>query len=297
LLGGILENSEQLNINGYPGLARIPILKYLFSQENKSTSENEIVFALIPHIVRGQDFSELNNQSVDVGTANGIELRRAESPQSTQEPPQAFVRPANNVPPQPSPSAVNTPPAQAPEAGAQQNVVQGAGAAPLPPSFQQPGATPPQQQASASPPPEGTLQAGNAVLSFEPAAMNQPLNSTFVVNLSVSNAANMYSVPSQISYDPKVLQLVNVSNGGFLGKDGQPVALVHRDDPSAGTLQVTATRPPGSGGVSGQGPVFTLTFMAKSPGQATISVSRAGARDPSMQAIPVAGGQAMITVK
>jgi general secretion pathway protein D len=135
------------------------------------------------------------------------------------------------------------------------------------------------------------------VLSFEPAALNQAVNSTFVVNLSVSNASNMYSVPSQVSYDPKVLQLVNVSNGGFLGKDGQPVALVHRDDPVSGTLQITATRPPGSGGVSGQGPVFTLTFMAKSPGQATISVSRAGARDPSMQAIPVAGGQAMITVK
>jgi general secretion pathway protein D len=143
----------------------------------------------------------------------------------------------------------------------------------------------------------GSLQAGNAVLSFEPAATNQQVNSTFVVNVSLANAANVYSVPTQVSYDPKILQLVNVSNGGFLGKDGQPVALVHRDDPASGTLQITATRPPGSGGISGQGPVFTLTFMAKAPGQATISVSRAGARDPSMQAIPVAGGQAMITVK
>ena len=55
------------------------------------------------------------------------------------------------------------------------------------------------------------------MLSFEPAATSQAVNSTFVVNLSMSNATNVYSVPSQISYDPKVLQLVNVSNGGFLG--------------------------------------------------------------------------------
>jgi len=33
------------------------------------------------------------------------------------------------------------------------------------------------------------------------------------------------------------------------------VALVHRDDPATGTLQITATRPPGAGGVSGQGAV------------------------------------------
>jgi len=90
---------------------------------------------------------------------------------------------------------------------------------------------------------------------------------------------------------------VNVSNGGFLGKDGQPVALVHRDDQAAGTLQVTATRPPGSGGVSGQGPVFALTFMAKAPGQSSLVIRQASARDPAMQAMPVAGGQAMVTVK
>jgi len=161
----------------------------------------------------------------------------------------------------------------------------------------------PQPQAAAAPtmppaqPPPASLQAGSTMLSFEPAAINQPANSTFIVNVSLGNAQNVFSVPAQIAYDPKILQLVNVSNGGFLGKDGQPVALVHRDDPVAGTLQVTASRPPGSGGVTGQGPVFTLTFMAKAAGQSTLAIRQAGARDPAMQPIAVAGGQAMVTVK
>ena len=307
LLGGILENSDQISINGFPVLAKIPILRYLFSQENKQTSENEIVFALIPHIVRGQDLSELNNQAVDVGTATGIELRRTES-QAAPEPPQSMIRPPVNRQPQQQPVAATTytpPPVQQNAQAATQAATQ-PGTPVQPPVAQQPNGAPPQPVSPTTPdvgvtpsgaPPQGSLQAGNAVLSFEPAATNQAVNSTFVVNVSMSNAANVYSVPSQVSYDPKILQLVNVSNGGFLGKDGQPVALVHRDDPASGTLQITATRPPGSGGISGQGPVFTLTFMAKAPGQATISVSRAGARDPAMQAIPVAGGQAMITVK
>jgi general secretion pathway protein D len=272
ILGGILEDVDTQSLSGYPYISKIPILRTLFGQTNKERRENEIVFALIPHIVRGQDVTEFNTLGVDVGTASAIELRRM-GPTPVSLP----------VPGQAQPNA----PAQQP--GPNQPAIP----TPSPSSYTPPG----QPEASAVPGTNGSLQAGNAVLSFEPAAVNQSANSTFVVNVSLSNAQNVYSVPAQISYDPKLLQLVNVSNGGFLGKDGQPVALVHRDDPTTGTLQVTATRPPGSGGVSGQGPVFTLTFMAKASGQANLLIKEAGARDPLMMKIPVAGGQAMVTVK
>jgi general secretion pathway protein D len=104
-------------------------------------------------------------------------------------------------------------------------------------------------------------------------------------------------VPLQITYDPKVLRVVNVSNGGFLSQDGQAVALVHRDDDTTGTLQITATRPPGASGVSGQGSVVTLTFLAKASGQSTLTISKGGARDPGMQSLPVAGAVATVTVQ
>jgi general secretion pathway protein D len=113
----------------------------------------------------------------------------------------------------------------------------------------------------------------------------------------LSGAQNAYSVPLQVSYDPKVLQVVNVSNGSFLSQDGQAVALVHRDDDSTGTLQITATRPPGAPGVSGQGAVVTLTFMAKAPGQSLLTILRGGARDPNMQALPVAGAAATVQIQ
>jgi general secretion pathway protein D len=101
----------------------------------------------------------------------------------------------------------------------------------------------------------------------------------------------------QLSYDPNQLQVINVSNGGFLSQDGQAVALVHRDDPSTGTLNVTASRPPGVGGVSGQGSVVTVTFMAKSSGQSALTITRGGARDPAMQPIAMNGAQAAITIQ
>ncbi len=247
LLGGILEDRQTKALTGIPGLANVPILKYLFSQTNTEHSENEIVFALIPHIIRGPDVSELNQRAVDVGTASAIELRHAERPVTTAAP---SVTPAPTSPP-PVPA-----PAQ-PQAGA-------------------PGA---------------------ATFGFDPPSVTQAPGSTFSINVTLSGAQNVYSVPLQVSYDPKILQVVNVSNGTLLSQDGQAVALVHRDDDQTGALQITATRPPGAGGISGQGPVVTLTFLAKSAGQSSITISKGGAKDPNLQSLPVNGAVATITVQ
>jgi len=172
--------------------------------------------------------------------------------------------------PQAPPAAVN--PAPAPAAPQ---------AAPVAPQQVPPVATPP----------------GSASFSFDPAAIAQPAGSTFAVNVQLAGAQNAYSVPLQVTYDPKVLQVVNVSNGNFLSQDGQAVALVHRDDESTGTLQITATRPPGAVGISGDGTVVTLTFMAKSAGQSTIAISKGGTRDPNMQPTLVGGATATVTIR
>jgi general secretion pathway protein D len=91
--------------------------------------------------------------------------------------------------------------------------------------------------------------------------------------------------------------VLNVSNGGFLSQDGQLVTVAHREDTATGTMQITASRPPGAGGVSGQGAVVTLTFMAKGPGQSALTITRGGARDPAMQPIAMSGAQAAITIQ
>jgi general secretion pathway protein D len=163
---------------------------------------------------------------------------------------------------------------------------------PQPPAANPPAASPDRQAAQ----PAGALGAGGAIFSFDPPQAQQAAGSTFALNVVLANAQNVHSTPLAITYDSALLQLVNVSNGGFLGKDSQPVALVHREDPT-GTLQLTASRPPGTEGISGQGSVFTLTFMAKASGQTTVSITRAGARDGQMQSIPASGSQALITIK
>jgi general secretion pathway protein D len=253
LLGGMMEDQQTRALTGFPVLSQIPILKYLFGQTTTDHSETETVFALIPHIVRRQDLSELNQAALDVGTASAISLRRVSRPGT-------------------APSAP-VPPAQDPAAQ---------------PRVQNP-------QTSGNPAPGPAI--GGASFGFDPPAITQPRGATFAVNVVLTGAQNAYSVPLQISYDPKVLQVMNVSNGTLLSQDGQAVALVHRDDDTTGTLQITATRPPGASGVSGEGSVVTLTFMAKATGQSILTISKGGTRDPGMQPTLVAGATASVTIQ
>lgn len=277
LLGGMLEDTQTKALKGIPGLASIPILKYLFSQSDTDHQENEIVFVLIPHIIRGPDVSHTGVDMLDVGTANALELRHSS-------------RPA-------------TPAAAVPQGAAAQSAPPGTPVvAPLaqiaPPSTpQNPPARFAQNLTADNPAQRGQAAAGAGTFLFDPPALSQAKGSTFTVNVMLSGGQNVYSVPLEINYDPNQLQVVNVSNGGFLSQDGQAVALVHRDDGAAGKLQVTATRPPGAGGVSGQGAVVTLTFMAKGAGQSALTITRGGARDPAMQPIAMSGAQAAITIQ
>jgi general secretion pathway protein D len=74
LVGGILEDTETHSLSGYPWLTRIPILKYLFGQEDKDRRENEIIFAITPHIVRAQEVTDDNLRVVDLGRGNSVSV-------------------------------------------------------------------------------------------------------------------------------------------------------------------------------------------------------------------------------
>src|SRR5215471_7629974 len=76
LLGGMLEDSQTRSMSGWPVLINIPFLKYFFGSETKDPAEQELVFALVPHIIRGMDVNDQNQRLIDVGTANSLELRR-----------------------------------------------------------------------------------------------------------------------------------------------------------------------------------------------------------------------------
>jgi general secretion pathway protein D len=102
LVGGILEDTETQSLSGYPWITKIPILKYLFAQENKEKHEKEIVFAITPHIVRPQELTEQNLRVVDVGNGNAVVLSHKEL-KTTK--PNSSTPPATPTPRAPVPQA------------------------------------------------------------------------------------------------------------------------------------------------------------------------------------------------
>jgi len=91
LVGGILEDTETHSLSGYPWLTKIPILKYLFGQEDTQRQQNEIVFAITPHIVRAQEVNDDNLRLVDLGRGNTVTVGHTDPRKTNAQ------RPANTM--------------------------------------------------------------------------------------------------------------------------------------------------------------------------------------------------------
>ncbi len=286
LMGGILERTDSIAVEGWPFLSSVPIFRYFFSKERKEKITNEIVFLLVPHIVRSQELTELNRRSLDVGTGTGIDLHIAARPSPrTDNAPQAATGVPGVQPAAPAAAASRpTAPATVTPSG---------------PAVQ-PAAIEPTPTPTAGPPATGgatpTAPGSNLLsLRLDPGNLAPGQGSTFALNVLLANGQDISTVPVEISYDPKVMEFLSVTPGDFLNRDGQPVTLVHRDDPP-GRLVINAQRPPGTPGVSGGGTVYRLTFMAKAKGGGVVTVATAGARNSQNQQLTVQGSQATVTV-
>jgi general secretion pathway protein D len=275
LLAGILTNLENNNNSGTPGLANIPFLKYFFGSVYKETNQDEVVFILIPHIVRESLLTGLNTRAIDTGTSTDIQLRHRPVPIDDQAPLTA------------APAAPTTSAANAANAMVQQMKQQA-----LPPM--PPGAKAPTSAQTPAPPP---APAGPPVsFSIVPANILQPIGGTFQAVVQMSGARDVAGVPLQLEFDPKILELVNVDSGPMLSSDGQPVAIVHRDE-GTGLVTIQASRPPGTKGVDGQGIVFVLTFKTLAAGSTNITMARVGAKNSSQSSLPAVGSQATVKVE
>ena len=82
----------------------------------------------------------------------------------------------------------------------------------------------------------------------------------------------------------------------FWSRDGQAVALVHRDD-GPGSISINASRPPGTVGVSGAGRGLRPELPGEGAGDTPISITRPGAMTSAQQPVQAEGAQTTIVVK
>ncbi len=161
------------------------------------------------------------------------------------------------------------------------------------PSPLAPSATPPANSA----PSPAVAPTPAAQLQFNPSSATIKPGARVTLGLNVSNVHDLYSIPLLIHYDPSVIQVEDVTNGGFLSGGTQEVAVVQRIDAQHGDVIVSATRQPNTPGVSGSGTLLGLVIRGVAPGTSPIQILQVNGRDSQQKTIPMVSGEATIRVQ
>ena len=74
LLAGLLREDERKSLTGFPGAIHVPILKQLFSANDTSIAQTDIVMLLTPHIIRTSGLTEQDLRPIYIGSAQNLGL-------------------------------------------------------------------------------------------------------------------------------------------------------------------------------------------------------------------------------
>ena len=307
LLGGLTKYQETKTKTGIPGLANIPILGRLFSGESIDRERQELMIALIPHIVRRPEYTAENLRGIAVGNQQAVHLnygRRADAAPAPAAAPKKDGPPAANPPVAavnptlpPATTSPNTTPGIAPPATAPPTGAPGL----APPATAPPLTAPPAAPAAAASPdasPDASKPpAGNAVVRFLPPQVETAPQGTVTVALIIENATDAASAPLQVTFDPKVVKMNDAGRGDFFSSDGQIPVFTKNIQNDAGAAAMNLNRLPNVPGVSGSGVLATLIFQAVAKGTATVTVPNLTVRNTQGQVIFSGSPQVTINVK
>jgi general secretion pathway protein D len=297
LLGGLTKYQETKTKTGVPGLASVPILGKLFSGDSLDRERQELMIALIPHIVRRPEYTAENLRGIAVGNQQSVHLNYGRQAGSTPAAPAAAPKkddaaavpaPAPANPPVAAVNPATPPPATAPQPGAPGLV---------PPATAPPAAATEPPTAAEPDKPAAPKPAGNATVRFLPAQVETTPQGTLTVALIIENATDVSSAPLQLTFDPKVVKLNDAGRGDFFSSDGQTPVFTKNIQNDAGAAAMNLNRLPNTPGVSGSGVLTTLVFQGVAKGSTTVTVPNLTVRNTQGQVVFSGSPQVTINVK
>lgn len=294
LIGGLMQATQSKTRSGVPWLMNLPGIGRFFSSESLENNNSDLLVALVPHIVRSPDIQADSVRTIATGTESIYKLSYTQ-PKEAKEPkpvkPQGpEVRPTGGPAGLPMAAPKSVPPASVGDA---------------------PRSEPPAPLSATPPPVQGNLELnqavpglgrpaagpGTPVLALRASSAEVVTNAIVQVNVQIDNVTELFSAPMRIKYDNKVLKLMEISRGDFLGGDGQQVTFSETKAEQTGAAIIGMNRVPGAGGISGSGNLVTLKFQAIGKGVSAISFEELTLRDARLQSITVTPPSTTISVK
>ncbi len=261
ILGGLIQRTDMRTLNGWPGLARIPIIRHLFSSDNTEHQEDEVLIMLIPHIVRLPELTPANLRALYTGSDANIRVKReGEARVPTPEPVKTPTPTGSAEPPRPA----------SPDTEEAANLRKG-----------QPGKLKFEPQGI-------SLKVGETRAI---AVVVENVNDLFSIPMLLQ-----YD-PAVISVEEIQHALGDGEHGGFLSGGTQEIAVVSNTDNKKGQSIISTTRQPNTAGVSGSGTLLGIVIKGIAPGSATISIVQQNAKDSQQRPIQLVTSEASIQVK
>ena len=305
LLAGLLREDERRSLRGFPGVLRLPIVRQLFSANDNTITQTDIVMLLTPRIIRTHELTASDLSPIYIGTQSNMSLSgppatiggEPEPPPPPPAPPVAAPG-VPVVPPGSAPQPV-IPPGSSPNPGmttAPQLAPPGTPPAATPPTAMTtvpppvvvaPPTTPPAQ---AAPAPAAVPPAAPARITLSPPSEMRVGSGPYTVPISVAGATRLSTLTLSITYNPALVRVRGVQEGTFMRQGGVTPAFSQQIDDKSGRIDIVITRPGDQTGASTSGLLAAILVepLAAGTGSLTLSGSATvpGGSPAALQFIP-----------
>ena len=298
LLAGLLREDSRRAYKGFPGLIHLPVFKSLFTSNDISSSQTDIVMLLTPRIVRGHDLTQQDIDPVYIGSQQNLGL--------TGPPPLIGAPESGGA--APAPPAPQAAPGQlAPAPGATGTLPQPGVVPQTPPAPSTTPPLPPQPEAPQQPmlqpepsptpaAPQAPVPSGLRMVVTTPGPEFRLGGGPYTVPISVSDSPRVSTVTVTLTFDPAVLKVRSVQEGSFMRQGGVEAQFTHQEDPAGGRVDLTVVRNGDAVGATGSGLIAAVMFEPVAAGSTTITAAGA-ASGPGGAPVTVQAAPASVTVK
>jgi general secretion pathway protein D len=143
--------------------------------------------------------------------------------------------------------------------------------------------------------PDQPEDAGGSIVYLSPASFEAPRDREFRMNIELSSDKEIGNASLVLTFDPQILKLKDVLEGGGLRQLGDKVPFLKNI--SGGTCTIGFSSPPGGRGFKGRAVLAVLVFTSVNPGQTSLGFTSATAGTPMGQSIVLQTGEASVNIR
>jgi len=258
VIGGLIRDDNSKTRKVIPLLGDLPLLGRLFTNHNKDKKKREILLSITPHILQNVDLPD--RALTDIWSGSEEDLK-------TEANFASFLLPTVTVVKKDSP---------APELGGERPAV----AEESPDKTEEPVGEAPMSTGEAPRihdemvgDPQRPVYSPSGETSF---LLTSPrtvaVGETFELVIDITEAADLHSVSMMLSFNADRLEVLEITEGGFLGTEDHEALFSARQNSGNRGYAIDYKRPDGQPGASGNGRLAKLLCKATHPGQVLLGI-------------------------